>query len=54
VRRGGKEEVKQFYPQTLAQDFPGGKNLPDNARGMGLIPRLGRFHGVTKPMHPNY
>ena len=55
MRRGGREEVKlKFYPQTLAQDFPGGKNLPANARSMGLIPRLGRFHGATKPTHPNY
>ena len=55
MRRGGRKEVKmKFFLQTLAQDFPGGKNLPANARSMGVIPRLGRFQAATKPAHPSY
>ena len=37
-------------------DFPGGlviKNLPVNAGDTGLIPGLGRFHMVTKPVNHN-
>ena len=51
------QTIKLINSNSYLQDFPGGpvvKNPPANARNVGLIPGLGRFHMPRKAKPTNF
>ena len=47
MHKTDKASVSRLHRELQLKDFPGGpvvKNLPSNARGVGLFPGPGRSH----------